>query len=80
MCSDLTAKGSQIYNLWEATQLFKENLNTSRPSGASPSQGGTVNTFDVSDIQRIGCQPEKNTLHDGQSCSWSTEQGRENKK
>ena len=28
----------------------------------------------VSHIQRIGCQPEKNTLHVGQSRSWSAEQ------
>ena len=34
----------------------------------------------VSHIQRIGCQPEKNTLHGGQSRSWSAEQGKENKK
>ena len=30
----------------------------------------------VSRIQRIGCQPEKTTLHGGQSCSWSAEQGK----
>ena len=29
----------------------------------------------VSHIQRIGCQPEKTTLHGGQSRSWSAEQG-----
>ena len=34
----------------------------------------------VSHIQRIGCQPEKNTLHGGQSRSWSAEQGKENKR
>ena len=34
----------------------------------------------VSHIQRIGCQPEKTTLHGGQSRSWSAEQGKENKK
>ena len=34
----------------------------------------------VSHIQRIGCQPEKTTLHGGQSCSWSAEQGKENKR
>ena len=32
----------------------------------------------VSHIQRIGCQPEKTTLHGGQSSSWSAEQGKEN--
>ena len=32
----------------------------------------------VSHIQRIGCQPEKTTLHGGQSRSWSAEQGKEN--
>ena len=30
----------------------------------------------VSHIQRIGCQPEKTTLHRGQSRSWSAEQGK----
>ena len=30
----------------------------------------------VSHIQRIGCQPEKPTLHGGQSRSWSAEQGK----
>ena len=34
----------------------------------------------VSHIQRIGCQPEKTTLHGGQSRSWSAEQGKENQK
>ena len=33
----------------------------------------------VSHIQRIGCQPEKNTLHGGQSRSWSAEQGKKKK-
>ena len=31
-------------------------------------------------IQRICCQPEKTTLHGGQSRSWSAEQGKENKR
>ena len=30
----------------------------------------------VSRIQRIGCQPEKTSLHGGQSRSWSAEQGK----
>ena len=34
----------------------------------------------VCHIQRIGCQPEKTTLHGGQSRSWSAEQGKENKR
>ena len=34
----------------------------------------------VSHIQRSGCQPEKATLHGGQSRSWSAEQGKENKR
>ena len=34
----------------------------------------------VSHIQRIGYQPEKNTLHGGQSRLWSAEQGKEEKK
>ena len=33
----------------------------------------------VSHIQRIGCQPEKTTLHGGQSRSWSAEQGKKKK-
>ena len=33
----------------------------------------------ISHIQRIGCQPEKTTLHDGQSRSWSAEQGEKKK-
>ena len=35
----------------------------------------TVVVVVVSHIQRIGCQPEKTTLHGGQSHSWSAEQG-----
>ena len=34
----------------------------------------------VSHIQRIGCQPEKTTLHGGQSRSWSAEQGKKEKR
>ena len=34
----------------------------------------------VSRIQRIGYQPEKTTLHGGQSRSWSAEQGKKKKK
>ena len=34
----------------------------------------------VSHIQRFGCQPEKTTLHGGQSRSWSAEQGKETKR
>ena len=33
----------------------------------------------VSHIQRIGRQPEKTTLHGGQSRSWSAEQGKKEK-
>ena len=33
----------------------------------------------VSHIQRIGCQPEKTTLHGSQSRSWSAEQGKKEK-
>ena len=40
----------------------------------------TVVVVVVSHIQRIGCQPEKTTLHGGQSRSWSAEQGKENKR
>ena len=34
----------------------------------------------VSHIQRTGCQPQKTTLHGGQSRSSSAEQGKYNKK
>ena len=34
----------------------------------------------ISHIQRIGRQPEKTTLHGGQSRSWSAEQGEKKKK
>ena len=34
----------------------------------------------VSHIQHIVCQPEKTTLHGGQSSSWSAEQGEKKKK
>ena len=34
----------------------------------------------ASHIQRIGCQPEKTTLHGDQSRSWPAEQGKENKR
>ena len=34
----------------------------------------------VSHIQHIGCQPEKTTLHGGQSRSWSAEQGKKKKR
>ena len=34
----------------------------------------------VSYIPRIGCQPEQTILHGGQSRSWSTEQGKKNKR
>ena len=44
------------------------------------SECGKVVVVVVSHIQRIGCQPEKTTLHGGQSRSWSAEQGKENKR
>ena len=34
----------------------------------------------ISHIQRIGRQPEKTTLHGGQSRSWSAEQGKKKEK
>ena len=36
--------------------------------------------FVVAHIQRIGCHPEKTTLHGGQSRSWFAEQGKKEKK
>ena len=46
---------------------LKKNQNAPRPSDV------------VSHIQRIGCQPEKTTLHGGQPRSWSAEQRKGNK-
>ena len=34
----------------------------------------------VAHIQRIGCEPEKTTLHGGQYRSWSAEQGKTKRK
>ena len=42
--------------------------------------GPVVVVVVASHIQRIGCQPEKTTLHGGRSRSWSAEQGKENKR
>ena len=42
--------------------------------------GGEGVVVVVSRIQRIGCQPEKTTLHGGQSRSWSAEQGKKRRK
>ena len=52
----------------------QEALAPVRPSST------VVDVVVVSHIQRIGCQPEKTTLHGGQSRSWSAEQGKENKR
>ena len=43
--------------------------------------GLATNALNVrnNNIQRSGCQPEKTTLHGGQSRSWSAEEGIENK-
>ena len=75
---------------------LKKKMNASRPSELSPPGGKNVKTFRwdrrlqrqnpfmafivVSYIERIGCPPEKLTLHGGQSRSWSAEQGKENKR
>ena len=56
----------------------KKNMNAPRPSEHPPVRGKKCQN--VSHIQRIGCQPEKTTLHGGQSRSWSAEQGKENKR
>ena len=70
---------------------LKKNQNAPRPSEHPPVRGEkNVKTFSrwdqmlqivvvVSHIQRIGCQPEKTTLHGGQSRSWSAEQGQKKK-
>ena len=57
-----------------------KNQNAPRPSEHPPVRGGKCRNFVVSHIQCTGCQPEKTTLHGGQSCSWSAEQGKENKR
>ena len=59
--------------------LFRKNLNASKPSEHPPQVEECLKVV-VSHIQRIGCQPEKTTLHGGQSRSWSAEQGKENKR
>ena len=55
---------------------MKKNQNAPRPSERPPVRGGKcqmvlVVVVVVSHIQRIGCQPEKTSLHGGQSRSWS---------
>ena len=56
-------------------------LNAPRPSEHPPVWGKKCqNVVVVSHIQRIGCQPEKTTLHGGQSCSWFAGQGGKKKK
>ena len=58
---------------------LKKNQSTPRPSEHPPVMGEKVAQLFVvvvSHIQRIGCQPEKSTLHGGQSRSWSAEQGK----
>ena len=59
--------------------IFLLNFHTSLCHSDSYRVGHVVVVV-VSRIQRIGCQPEKTTLHDGQSRSWSAEQGKENKR
>ena len=68
---------------------LKKNQNTPGPSEHPPVRGGemskclggsTAASTVVSHIQRIGCQPEKTTLHGGQSRSLCAEQGKENKR
>ena len=55
-------------------------VNTSRPRRGEGMASSSFIIFVVvvvvvvSHIQRIGCQPEKTTLHGGQSRSWSAEQ------
>ena len=55
-----------------------------RPDRGRPERGECIDVVlvvvVVSHIQRIGCQPEKATLHGGQSRLWSAEQGKENKR
>ena len=51
-----------------------------QPYSVDPCSCYVVDDVVVSHIQRIGCQPEKTILHGGQSRSWSTVQGKENKR
>ena len=72
--------------VWSALMKAVENktiadivVGAKAPSVAWKILNSIVVVF-VSHIQRIGCQPEKTTLHGGQSRSWSAEQGKENKR
>ena len=74
----------------ERAALEEDHALGGRDSAPKSTRGGAfpkvrfsstvVVVFVVSHIQRIGCQPEKTTLHGGQSRSWSAEQGKENKR
>ena len=69
---------------------LKENMNASKPSHQSKGLGGNIGCNAsrpwclenvVSHIERVGCQPGETTkfIDCGQSHSWSSEQGKENK-
>ena len=54
----------------DKTSCLKKKLNASRPSEHPPVRGKSVKTFRLDHRlqrhnQRIGCQPEKFTLHGG---------------
>ena len=72
--SDLRSPNSQIqFRYTPNTMPIKDGLRTRF------SLSLYVVVVVVSNIQRIGCQPEKTTSHGGQSRSWYAEQGKENK-
>ena len=60
-------------------KLFRFFFQQQRKVGELQSWKHLVVVVVVSHIQRIGCQPEKTTLHGGQSRSWSAEQGKKEK-
>ena len=72
--------GLRLQRVIETDVVVVKNLNAPRPSEHCLKKNLiVVVVVVVSHIQRIGCQPEKTTLHGGQSRSWSAEQGKENK-
>ena len=67
---------SVLSNKWtnHATISFHQQDQVSQ--GHTSYRKYTPTLIAVSHIQRLGCQPEKTTLHGGQSRSWSAEQGK----
>ena len=77
-CGDLVLESVGISVWWSDFSLQQVFCKETRPDNLPAKY--VVVVVVVSHIQRIGCQPEKTTLHGGQSRSWSAEQGKENKR